>query len=178
MDLSIELKGTEALAKNSVTFKKRYPRTVLNAMRRAIRRDITKIKAALKALSGLGQTVWAKRRGSIPQQVSLIQARVADGGQSLITGVKLKGLARLIEEGGRTKAHQIKPRTAPKLAFKVAGNLVFARGVNHPGSPVRAHGIAGRIMANNTGPAVQREVYEATSKLITEIFSGRGSSGG
>ena len=67
-------------------------------------------------------------------------ARTAGSGFARVTGEVGTGLAygRIHEFGGTTKAHVILPRNAKVLAFRVGGQQVFARRVNHPGSRIPA----------------------------------------
>ncbi len=58
--------------------------------------------------------------------------------------------ARIHEFGGRTSAHDIRPKTAKALRFPLGGRMAFAKVVHHPGSdiPARApiqHGIQDRL---------------------------------
>jgi len=46
--------------------------------------------------------------------------------------------AAIQEFGGKTAAHQIIATNAKALAFRVGGDLVFAKHVNHPGSNIPA----------------------------------------
>ena len=42
--------------------------------------------------------------------------------------------ARILHEGGTTRAHVIEAQNAKALAFNVGGTMIFRRKVNHPGS--------------------------------------------
>jgi phage gpG-like protein len=46
--------------------------------------------------------------------------------------------AAIHEFGGKTMAHRIEPRRKKFLRFFSGGNVVFSRGVNHPGSVIPA----------------------------------------
>lgn len=49
----------------------------------------------------------------------------------------LHGIAALVEQGGRTKEHEIRPSRGPRaLALKTSGGVVFAAHVNHKGSRI------------------------------------------
>lgn len=54
--------------------------------------------------------------------------------------------ARILEEGGHTRAHMIVPRSVSVLAFEGPAGLVFAKRVNHPGSNVPARPYASLAM--------------------------------
>ena len=42
--------------------------------------------------------------------------------------------ARILELGGTTRAHLIRPREGKMLAFQADGRMIFRKQVNHPGS--------------------------------------------
>jgi phage gpG-like protein len=73
--------------------------------------------------------------------------------------------ARIHEFGGRTSAHDIRPKTAKALRFPLGGRMAFAKVVHHPGSdiPARApiqHGIEDRL----------DDYAKAVSDAITNAF--------
>lgn len=199
MQLDIQLTGTDVLAGKTVSFRRKYAKALLYAIRRAVRRDLTKVRKAIRKESGIGRTIWGKSGKSLSSQVKEIRERVSEGGSVLETGIQLKGLAKLIEQGGRTKEHTIESQKTRRLrqakrfenrgrvntaaflrgldsrgflVFTVGGKLVFARKVKHRGSTIRAHGIAARIFNISTRAAAEREIAISTDKLMKETFGG------
>src|SRR5262249_871008 len=60
------------------------------------------------------------------------------------TGVRY---AAIQEFGGKTAAHEIIATNAKALAFRVGGDLVFAKRVQHPGSNIPARSYLGSSLA-------------------------------
>lgn len=67
-------------------------------------------------------------------------SQVEDDGNA-ITGVvgipdasPATAYARILHDGGSTRAHVIKAAEGKKLAFMASGQMIFRRQVNHPGS--------------------------------------------
>jgi hypothetical protein len=88
------------------------------------------IVSRTRALEGSLRSVAKFRKGGVVLEISM-------------TGVQ----ARILEEGGKTKAHPIRPRGASVLAFpwaKRGGEFVFFGKVNHPGSVFTARDVMGR----------------------------------
>lgn len=63
--------------------------------------------------------------------------RAVREGQDGVVGTRVE-YARIHELGGKTKPHVIEPRRAKVLAFKIGGEMRFAKRVNHPGSRIPA----------------------------------------
>lgn len=59
--------------------------------------------------------------------------------------------ARILEEGGVTRAHPIVPRVASVLVFEGPAGLVFAKSVNHPGSNIPARPYASLALTQLRG---------------------------
>lgn len=154
MELSLHLKGVDKLMAQNRAFAGRLPGVVLNAVRRPLRRSITVVKRRIRTECGLGASVWGKNGSGLNSIVTLVKARVRQG--ALETGIKVVGLARLIETGGNIKPHTIRRG--------------FGRGpIPHPGSIVRGHNIA-RQELDKAGPEVLHAVREDISKLIGKTF--------
>ncbi len=154
MELTLQLKGVDKLMAQNRAFAGRLPGVALNAVRRPLRRKITVIKRRIKTECGIGDSVWGKNASGLNRIVTLIKARVRAG--ALETGVKVVGLAALIEQGGRIKPHTIRRG--------------FGRGpMPHPGSTVRGHNIARQEM-DAVSSEVMLAVREDISKLISNTF--------
>lgn len=173
IQISLEMKGDEALIAASNRYRKGIPRVTLNATRRVLRRAVTVIKKDIRSRSEFGRNLFTKR-GSGPdlnKLVTVIRARGTE--DSIDTGIRLKGLPKIIEQGGVTEKHTIKPRSAPRLAFqgtgRFSGGLIFAKVVNHPGSTVRPHGYAAAVH-RTLGPLLTREVGTALANLKAATF--------
>ena len=67
--------------------------------------------------------------------------------------------AKFVAEG--TKAHEIRPKNASALAFKVGGKMVYAKVVRHPGTKANpfmseaADKVAKRVLPNLAGIMLQ-----------------------
>lgn len=154
MEINIQLKGVDKLMAQNRAFAGRLPGVVLNAVRRPIRRSITVVKRRMRTECGIGVSIFGKNGSGLNSIVTLIKARVRQN--QLETGIKVVGLAALIESGGRIKPHIIRRG--------------FGRGpIPHPGSAVRAHHIA-RQELDKVGPEVMHAVREDISKLIGKTF--------
>jgi len=154
MELSLKLNGVDKLMAQNRAFAGRLPGTVLNAVRRPLRRRITVIKRRIKTECGIGVSIWGANASGLNKIVTLIKARVREG--ALETGVKVVGLAALIEQGGRIKPHIIKRGFGRKP-------------MPHPGSDVRGHNIARQEM-DSVGSEVMFAVREDIQKLIGKTF--------
>lgn len=71
-------------------------------------------------------------------------------------------------EGG-TKPHKIRPRNAKVLAFQGAGGTVFAREVNHPGTP--AANMFGDALEASEG-AIRASVQGLLDRIMARVFGG------
>lgn len=135
--IEIELRGAEALIAASKRFRNGLRKTVENSLRRGVRKTIKDTKRDIQTGSGIGRTIWGKNPVGLSKLVTLIRVRGSE--TAIETGMKLKGLPRMIEEGG-----QIRPHRIPIRAFTDSlGRNMPARTVQHPGAPVRAHGFGG-----------------------------------
>ena len=75
--------------------------------------------------------------------------------------VRMGGAAVFLESG--TKPHVILPKTGNLLRFVMAGQVIFARKVNHPGTQPRP------VMKNAAaagGQALERGIEENTSEAV------------
>lgn len=87
--------------------------------------------------SGLGGALWGKRkRGGPPLILKSNTARFSKSGDGFTGGFTAKGMAGIIEKGGRTKGHDIEAK-ASVLVFEGKTGLVFTQDVDHPGGPVK-----------------------------------------
>lgn len=71
---------------------------------------------------------------------SIVWQETSDGGVEISSNLPY---ARIHNQGGRTKAHVIKPRLRGVLRFANGGTIHFAKAVNHPGSVIPARQFLG-----------------------------------
>lgn len=167
MDLTLQLKGVDVLIQTNATFRKRLPVNVLGSIHRQLKRTITKINRDIATQSSIGRKIWGKNRSGLSKQVTLIKARASGDGKAIETGVKLVGIPKLIEDGGRIKPHVIKGD--PWLVFQGKTGIVSVHSVNHPGGAVHAHRFARQHVERDTS-LVLHEVRAGITKLIGETF--------
>lgn len=111
------------------------PREYENAMKRVLRRARTVAAGKIRS-RGIGRALWGKGRSTAT--LSLKVERVKRSGTTLSGGLEAKGVAAMIDQGGMTKPHVIKPKNGTVLALKLPGGRAFARAVRHPGSRIPA----------------------------------------
>ena len=135
-------------------FLKKEPNLVANAIRRVVRSARTDGMNRMRS-RGIGLALFRRRAFDLRQIVKTI--RIRQEGNAIIGGVEVKGIAALIEMGGRTLPHPIKPKLGTMLALKLPQGRVFARAVNHPGSRIPAQ------------PSLRPALNAAMPRLATEI---------
>lgn len=87
-----------------------------------------------------GDTTLQQRSGNLARNVA---SETREEGDSVIGLVGIPEAntapyARILHEGGSTRAHVIEAREAQALAFMAGGQMIFRRKVNHPGSNFRS----------------------------------------
>jgi len=170
IDLQLDLRGVDALLTKNRRFPGILRRAVVNSLRRTVRRTATVVKQEIRSGSGIGRTIWGKNASGLTKQglVSIIRPRVS--GDSIETGLSFRGIPKLIEEGGRIKAHRIKGKTARGfLAFEGRKGLILTKSVQHPGSTVRAHGFGGSALRRNER-MIADDVNAAIRKAVEETY--------
>jgi hypothetical protein len=168
MEFELQLTGADRIAAKGLNFRKQLTRTLENSLRRNVRRSLGQIKTEIRG-TGLGSAIWGRKASGLSTLVSLI--RVRREGDGFATGVKLSGLAKMIETGGRIARHDIEPKNASMLAFRAGGGTVFAKHVNHPGAQVGRHDIARRALERDT-PAISAATQADVVALLNEVFGG------
>jgi hypothetical protein len=119
---------------------------------------------------GLGRALWAKKatRPGIPRLLVSV-ARVVDQGDRWATGLKVSGMAAVIEKGGRVQPHKIKGSWGKPLVFVgKSGTKVFPNVVQHPGCPVPARPALDRALESASGAL--REQVDRGLKRAAEVF--------
>lgn len=142
-------KWTRSVAKSISQFRrdirilrKEIEKVALPAMR-GFQAEVRKRARKGYKSTALGRALWGRGRTSNrsssrpPLVLKTIRARLSGTQGGFIGGVSIRGIAALIETGGRIERHTIHGR--PFLYFnpKGGGSLVRARTVRHPGAQVR-----------------------------------------
>jgi hypothetical protein len=166
--ISISMSGVREGEAQLRKFARMLDRPIINALRRGLTRVATATKNEIRTRSGIGRSIWAKKASTLSKQV--YRMKVTKRGEDLETGIKLKGIPALIEEGGRIAAHSIRPKSRPFLAFQASGRWIFTRKpVQHPGSMVHRHGFAKAAM-DREAPAIVEEMNRQIGVLKEESF--------
>jgi phage gpG-like protein len=138
----------------------------------------TRIHAGiLKATYGLAEELKSRVQQNLTNKVLQIRTgklvrsifqQVTDGANEVSGRVYSSGLAyaAIQEFGGQTKAHIIEAVSGKALAFAIAGQTVFAKRVNHPGSNIPAHHYMGQAF-DAMKPKI-KQAYEDAVKTATE----------
>ncbi len=120
---------------SSVAYKLDNPSPVVQrAVEQVVRAKAIKLEALVK--DKLSNRVLNVKSGRLRRS---IQHRVIANGNVILGQVFSSGdvkYARIHEMGGQTRPHDIFPKGAKALAFKMGGKQVFARSVRHPGSKI------------------------------------------
>ena len=95
---------------------------------------VTALRSALSAAEADAKstTLYRDQTGTLRQNTKTDTGQIADLKGSLVADTKY---AAFVENG--TPPHRIEPRNASVLRFVSNGQVMFARGVNHPGTAER-----------------------------------------
>lgn len=146
----------------------KYERELPKANVRALRRGLHFARnLALERFrsTGIGRSIFGDRKGrSKARSLSglrpiVTRSRVRSrGGGILEGGIVARGIAGLMETGGRTKAHLIKRRRGKLLS----------RAIHHPGSRIpRSPVLAGAV--NDAAPKIRGELELEARKLWAAV---------
>lgn len=124
-------------------------RAIVNGMRRGLTKGKADALRAVRA-SGVGRVLWLARGRSGTPPLIVTASKVTQAGNSYKSALKEKGMAALIQTGGRTKRHK-EQRSGQKSYF-------------HPGSRVDA------------SPHLEHAASVAESAIPTEIEIGIGEA--
>lgn len=171
MDLTLEFKGIDKLMAANQSYARRFPNVVLNAIRRPLRRTVTKIRQRIRKESGIGKSIWGRHGKAKGLETFVREVRTKVVGTSIHAGIRLTGLAAMIEQGGKIKPHLIKIKAHPiKNAFGFRGTIQHpGMVVKHPGASVRAHFFAQREMAGISSQVVEA-IRQDLEKLKVKTF--------
>jgi|GEM_PF-3252128 len=84
-----------------------------------------------------GPTTLRQRSGNLARSVTpeaIFEGPVVMGSVGIPKLSTAAKYARILHEGGTTRAHVIEARNAKMLRFVMDGHVVYRRSVNHPGS--------------------------------------------
>lgn len=126
---------TVTLVDNATVRLKALPEESRRRLRVVIVRDGKELAARVRGkLSG---GVLKVRSGRL---LNSIRSEMVENTKEIYGRVFSRGVpyAGILERGGQTKPHIIRPRNVRALHFMVAGAGVFAMKVNHPGSKIPA----------------------------------------
>lgn len=122
--------------------------------------------------TSIGKKLWGrgKRTGSPTLSLKTIRAVLSRTERAWVGGIKVKGMAAIMEQGGKTAPHIIRPRVSAYLYFPSrSGGLIKASSVRHPGSQIRRYPVIQRAQ-KRTISEVRKSMETAISKLFAERF--------
>lgn len=129
-------KDFPSMARTFRAFTKTKNAPIVNAIRRTITAIRTDAKNRIPE-DGLGRAIWGQNVIGLNKLIKRVVVRTV--GDSFTGGLEVKGLAGLIEKGGRTAEHPISAQRGAVLAgpgFFVRGKGGARARVMHKGGPV------------------------------------------
>lgn len=138
-------KGFPTLSKTLKAFERIRVNKTANAIRRVITAARTDAKARV-GTDGIGRRIWGRKSSGLNALIKRERLRHVGGG-SFQGGLKVHGLAGLIEKGGQIAPHEIRGvgrfLASKDRGFMVSGGHKSTRrglvaAVKHPGGPVAA----------------------------------------
>ncbi len=152
MTVTIE-EGARVFARFATSIRNKLLRDAFREEMKKARKDI--VEGYKK--TAIGSRIF-KARGGPRLLVKTLRSRVQGSG-AYEGGISVRGMAALIEEGGKTKPHPIRPKKRTLLKFDVGAGTAFARRVEHPGSRVPKFPVAlnrFRALASTVPQSVER----------------------
>jgi len=146
-------------------FGKDAPREQINAIRRAMTFARSIVIKRVRS-TGVGRALWG-RKGS-GARLMVPRQRVTRSGGVIHGGLLLRGLAAMIDAGGRTLPHEIKPKKARVLANTVSG-FFSATAVRHPGSRIAAEAFSEAAMREAL-PRITEEIDKGLQRLADRVI--------
>ena len=141
---------------------------------------------------GIGRKIWGQKNTGLKKLVRV--GKVDEVGDNMQGTVTAAGLAGLIEEGGRTEEHDIKPRRGGRLLARRAGEnhgrVFFVKAgrfvgpiqrkkrrpkgtvvIQHPGGPVEKQG---RVLEalEELRPTFTHALEEMLDRSMSEVANG------
>lgn len=163
--MSVETTGFKEREAELRGFARILDRPVLDAFQRGAKRIAEQTRTDI-ASEGIGRSIWGKKPRGLTRVVQEI--RPEKTGDELISGVRLKGIPAMIEEGGRIQTHKIKATPKRPIASKARG--FFSKGpVTHPGMSLAARHYGEHALTRETPSIVEdmnREIGIALEKAV------------
>lgn len=172
--IEVDLRGVEALTRANAAFPKVAARAIKNSLTRTTRRVATQVRKEIRTGSGIGRSIWGQKAGGLTKQklVSIIPPHAS--ADAIETGLSFRGIPKLVEQGGRIKAHVIKANRSKRLIFEGrAGRTVVTHSVKHPGAAVRAHLFGQRAIRQNE-PTIADDVNRSIQNAVNEVYEKQG----
>lgn len=145
-----------------------------NAILRGLKRGVGRArKPALERLraSGVGRALTTRKKGlpGTPRLIVSVSRAKQTGPESFEVALQAKGMAALIDQGGRTKPHAIEAKSDQLLSFQARdGRSVHVRRVSHPGSNVpRVSSLEPAL--RGAEPGVAREIQLELGNAVKEV---------
>lgn len=144
----------------------KYQKNLEFQMFRAISVLEAEILANIRSKSGLHV-----RTGNLLNSVEATKKVYRDASDNVVGEIGSQGVpyARIHEFGGRTKAHDIRPRVADALHFMAGGKEVFAKVVHHPGSNIPARPYLRPALA-----ATEEKILKEFGLFLRAVFPVKG----
>lgn len=145
------------------------PQPIERETKNAIRRGQNRLRTAVGEefrSHGVGRAIFAEgfKKGAL--KTILAREKVKKIGEVFEVGLRIKGIAAIVETGGRTLPHGI--GASGKILSNPATGF-FARGpVNHPGSRFASDDFAGRAVAKTAGQ-FKAEVAKVPSRIASIV---------
>lgn len=167
------------MARMSVTqFRQRFGRVPDEIKRRLgpgankVRKQLRKQVIADMRRTTVGSALWGRsmKQPGVPRLlVRSVGFRFSRTEGGWISGVRLLGMAALIEMGAKTEAHLIRPYTHDRLYFEGSGGLVAPVVVRHPGARLKKDAVLDKNL-RKAFPLLQREVARALDESFRRSF--------
>jgi len=147
------------------------PQILENETKNGIRRGQNRLRTALFdefRAGGIGRAIFGSTKKGAAKTV-IARERIQKNGETYEVGIRIKGIAAIVERGGRTMRHAI--GQAGKILSNPAAGF-FAKGqVNHPGAQMKRDDFAGRAVAK-VRSAFRAEVEKGVAKAAAVVNNG------
>lgn len=146
--MSVSATGIDRVRARLRSFQSRLPAAVGEGLASASERASKEIAREIERESRLGRGLYVEESYDAALDVEVIEPRNRDG--AVQSGLRLKGIARLMELGGRIRQHRLGQGT-------------------HPGAEVRRYGFARRQLEREPGRAATG-IRAGIARLIGAVF--------
>lgn len=155
--LPVSVEGTDAVAAAMIAASGK----VRAAVAQAIGVSAANLTSAVKAK--LSDDVLRVKTGRLRRSIHFVLGGTDDA-PSATVGTNVE-YAAIHEFGGTTKAHVIEAVNAKVLAFKVGGETVFAKSVQHPGSKIPQRSYLRSALAEQA-PSIKERIDAAVRSAL------------